>query len=197
MKIFFSFSLLLICISCGKQSQVATGDEPESTAMSFSTPVSTNTADGQQMIRKEKTQQGVRYRVRVVSALEFIARRSRSVAAEDRKELSESTVLLLDFELNDENKNIWESTQLKLSKDDAQNYLIGEIVNDLYISQNNKDIYPAGVNFEGSTGAANQIRVVFFLDNIALNKPMTVSLYDKLFGAGLMKFGIQQPTNHQ
>jgi hypothetical protein len=198
MKMHFLLFLLLICISCGQHSDpVIAADQSEATAMAFNSSTAANTPADPQTLFSEKIEQGVIYRVRMIPALEFIARRGKPVAESDRGELSNTSVLLLELELSDVNKDIWESPQLKLEKDDARNYLVGAISNDLYISQNGLDITPTGVNFEGSSGAANKIRAVFFLEDIDINKPLTVSYYDQLFGAGLLKFGIHQPTNHQ
>jgi hypothetical protein len=197
MKYFFLLYILLVTISCQQQPDlVVSADQAPAMNMSFSTPAAESTSDHGPLV-SEKNQQGILYRVRMLPANEFVARRGKTIAAADREELSRTTVLLLEFELSDVNKDIWESSQLQLDKDAARNYLVGTISNDLYIAQRGEEIAPTGVSFEGNSGAANQIRAVFFLENIDINKPLTVSYYDQLFGAGLLKFGIHQPTNNQ
>jgi hypothetical protein len=140
----------------------------------------------------EKQFNDVLYSVSVIPATEFLQRKGERVAPEDRKSLSQETVLMLEFALADSQKDIWKYTGMRLSDEDAAQYLTGQLAADIVIEQGGKEWQPTGSSFEGRNGAVNKIRVQLFFGNIDCKQPLKVRLYDQLFGAGLIKFGINE-----
>lgn len=135
---------------------------------------------------------GLNYSMRILPMLDFLQRKGETVAAEDRDDLSKETVVLLEMALENTQKDIWKNPGMQLSEEDAVNYLVGELASDLTIEQNGITRHATGTSFEGRTGAAHQLRVQLYFGNIDCKQPMKALYYDRLFGAGLIKFGINE-----
>jgi hypothetical protein len=135
---------------------------------------------------------GVQYSVSVMPATEFLRRKGEQVAEEDLEALAKETVLLLRMELMDVQKDIWNYKGMQFSEDDAVNYLVGQIASDISIEQDGKEWRSNGSSFEGRNGAVHVINVQLFFGEIHCDQPLSVKMYDQLFGAGLIKFGINE-----
>ena len=75
--------------------------------------------------------------------------------------------------------------------EDAMNYLVGIIVSDIEIKQGEKTISPTGVQYDAGISKPGQLRVFIYFNNVKINQPSSVVVYDRLFGSGLLRFNIQ------
>ena len=132
----------------------------------------------------------VGYSVSLVRALDFLDRKGERVAEEDKADLSREAALILETELKEGHRDIFDSPRMTLSKDDAIQYLVGKISEDVMIYQDTKEFKPTGVSYEGALGNKNKMRVILFFRDLDLNKKMRVSYYDRLLGSGIINFGV-------
>lgn len=140
---------------------------------------------------KKKLQQWINqvsYEVKYMTALEFLQRKGAQIEPADLEKLEKEQVVLFEIKSNDPNKGIWEDIRMKMSKEEAINYLGAGISNDFQITQNKKDILPNDVSFEGILGQKNRLRCVFFFTEVNLKKDFDIRFYDRLFEAGMMRF---------
>ena len=135
---------------------------------------------------------GIHYSFSVIEALEYLKIKGEVVAKEDVESLSTEQVVWMEIGLSNKNKDIWQSAKLLLSEEDAMNYLTGVVASDLTIEQGGKEFSASGVNYSGKIGAINTIKIQFFFKGLATNKPMKAVYYDCLFGAGIVKCGINE-----
>lgn len=140
----------------------------------------------------QKTMDNIIYQVQLMPALDYLRRKGETVAQSDINDLKKESVAILQIALTDKHKDILGENQLQLPKEDALMYLSDQISQDLQITQNRKDVMPYGVRFDGHVGATNQVKVHLYFKDLKLNQPMKVMLYDRLFGKGLIKFGINE-----
>jgi hypothetical protein len=183
-------TLLFLLGNCSEEASVAVGKNPTRNLASARQQDMPEKADAKGS--KTKKIDNIHYRVNILSARDFITRSGDHVRAEDEKELANEQVVLLEIALDNELKKIWEDPAVQMSQEDAMNYLVGGIATDFTIEQNGKTFSANGVNFEGRSGAVNKVKVQFFFAGINSEKPMKVLFYDRLTGAGLIKFGINE-----
>lgn len=131
-----------------------------------------------------------RYTVRVFSALDFLKKKGETPTPNDEQELKKEGIVLLEIEGSDERKDFFEQPEIQLSSEDAMQYLIGNISEDIALSQGSEELYPSGVNFERIPGMQHKIRIVFFFKGIETDKKMKIEYYDRIFGSGIINFGI-------
>jgi hypothetical protein len=134
-----------------------------------------------------KNFEGVSFVFKDVSALDYLSRTGNSPSAEDRKELANESVFMLELVGHKPSGSIFENAGMNISEDDATKYLIGEIEKDFVIIQKDKRFKPLGVQYDGKIGNGQKIRVAFFMEGVNLNLPYTIEYYDRLFGKGLVK----------
>ncbi len=130
----------------------------------------------------------IEYHYSMVNALDFVQRSGNSVAEEDIAGLEKESVVIFEFRTDKETESAFDSNSLKMSKDDAIQYLMSGISDDFVVKQNGTEFKPAGCNYEGQIGERNKLRVMFFMNGLEKNDPFTIEYYDQLFGKGLMKF---------
>lgn len=129
--------------------------------------------------------EGVSYVFKELPALDYLSRKGEKVSNEDRADLMEESVFMLEFELQDSHKEIEKSSLLKLSKDDLGQYMIGQVSNDFKINQENRTFTPNASHYEGIVGG--KIRVTFFFRDVDLSKKVEIQYVDRVFGNGLIK----------
>lgn len=134
-----------------------------------------------------KNFEGVSFVFKDVSALDYLSRAGKNPSSEDRKELANESVFMLELVGHKPSGSIFENAGMELSEDDATKYLIGEIEKDFVLIQNEKRFKPLGVQYDGKIGNGQKIRVAFFMEGVNLNLPYTIEYYDRLFGKGLVK----------
>lgn len=130
---------------------------------------------------------GVSFVFKDVSSLDYLSRTGNLPSAEDRKELADESVFMLELVGHKPSGSIFENAGMAVSEDEATKYLIGEIEKDFVIVQKGKRIKPLGVQYDGIVGTGQKIRVTFFMEGVNLNLPYTIEYYDRLFGKGLVK----------
>jgi hypothetical protein len=182
---------LLILFSCTEAAKKGAVPDGKNAVESFATESFQHTGKvGEPTNFREKELGGIHYTVRVMGALELLEHKGQAVAPEDKADLAKETVVLLEIGAPELQKDIWQHPQLQLSEEDAANYLIGDIVSDLTIEQNGHNYSASGSNFEGKNGAKNALRAQIYFAGADSKQPLKVVYYDRLFGAGLVKFGI-------
>lgn len=138
-----------------------------------------------------KTYNGISYSFHIMNASDFISKKGEKVEAADQAELNKESVMIVTFSSEKKHTDIFELEQMTLNKEDAVQYLIGALGNDVTIEQDGKSIKAKGVHYESSIGEIGQLRAFLFFDRIRHSSPVKVLFYDRLFGAGLMRFEIQ------
>lgn len=138
-----------------------------------------------------KRYNGVNYTVSLINAVEFVTRKGEKLELSERMELSKESVAILKIDLqNSKETSVFESSKMTMNKEDALKYLVGQISTDFNIEQDGQSISPLGVEYEAGISEPHNIKVFLFFNKINLNKPSSVIYYDRLFGAGLMRFKI-------
>lgn len=192
MKTFASLLMLTSLVACSGSAESV--NEVQSVA-STEFAKKNGTAIGEKPesnVFESKEIDGIHYSFSVIEALEYLKIKGEVVAKEDVESLSTEQVVLMEMSLSDKNKDIWESKKLLLSEEDAMNYLTGVIASDLTIEQGGKEFTSNGVNYSGKIGARNTIKIQFFFKGLEKSKPMKAVYYDRLFGAGIVKCGINE-----
>ena len=139
-----------------------------------------------------KTHNGITYSFRMMSATDFLTKKGEQVALGDRAELDKETVVIVTFNSSNKHKDIFELEQMAFDKEAATQYLIGALGDDVTIEQGGKTLTPTGVHYETNFGEIGQLRAFLYFDGIELSKPAKVVYYDRLFGAGLLRFEIKK-----
>ena len=134
-----------------------------------------------------KNFEGVSFVFKDVSAFDYLSRTGRTPSDEDREDLEKESVFMLELVGHKPSGNIFENAGMDVSEEEATKYLIGEVVQDFVIIQNEKHFKPQGVQYDGVIGTGQKIRVAFFMEGVNLNLPYTIEYYDRLFGKGLVK----------
>jgi hypothetical protein len=139
-----------------------------------------------------KTENGITYSVDLMNAVDFVSRKGEQIELADRMELMKETVAILTIDLNNSKEiDVFESSKMTMEKEDAMNYLVGSIVSDIEIKQGGKTIAPAGVQYDAGVSKPGKLRVFIYFNNVKINQPSSVVVYDRLFGSGLLRFNIQ------
>lgn len=137
-----------------------------------------------------KTFNGITYSFKLMSALDFLKHKGELVAESDKKELSKEVVLIATFKNSEAHKSIFEADQITMDQEAATQYLVGTLAQDLTLEQGGKSIVPSGVQYEKSIAEMGQLRAFFYFDGINGAKKTKIIYYDRLFGAGLIRFTI-------
>lgn len=137
-----------------------------------------------------KTLNGITYSFRLMSALEFLERKGELVAESDKTELIKEVVLIATFKNSEAHKSIFEASQITMDQEAATQYLVGTLADDLTLEQGGKSITPSGVQYEKSIAEMGQLRAFFYFNEINEAKKTKIIYYDRLFGAGLIRFTI-------
>lgn len=139
-----------------------------------------------------KTENGITYSFDLMNAVDFVSRKGEQVELADRMELMKETVAILTIDLNNSKEtDVFESSKMTMEKEDAMNYLVGNIASDIEIKQEGKTISPIGVEYDAGISKPSQLRVFIYFNNLKVNQPSSVVLYDRLFGSGLLRFNIK------
>lgn len=138
-----------------------------------------------------KTHNNVRYAVTLMSAIQFIEQKGEQVAESDRESLSKESVLIVTYN-TDQNKEVFDSPEMTMDRDQATQYLVGAISEDISIEQNGKTLVPTGALYEKSLGEMGQLRAFLYFEAIDVSQPARVVYYDRLFGSGFMRFTVNK-----
>lgn len=139
-----------------------------------------------------KTENGITYSIDLMNGVDFVSGKGERVEMADRMELIKETVAILTIDLNDiKETDVFESKKMTLDREDAMNYLVGNIASDIEIKQGKKTFSPSGVEYDAGISKPSQLRVFIYFNNININQPSSVVLYDRLFGSGLLRFNIK------
>ena len=139
-----------------------------------------------------KTENGITYSVDLMNAVDFVSRKGEQIELADRMELMKEAVAILTIDLNNNKEtDVFESSRITMEREDAINYLVGSIVSDIEIKQGEKTISPTGVQYDAGISKPGQLRVFIYFNNVKINQPSSVVVYDRLFGSGLLRFNIQ------
>jgi len=130
---------------------------------------------------------GISYKVNGLSAFNYLQRKGEHIQSADLGELKKESVFMLEFESSKSTQNLFESEEMEMSKDDAVQYLVGDVLEDFTIKQNGKEFIPTGAFYEGQLGGQNRIRITFFAKGINLKQDYQIVYYDRLFGKGIVK----------
>ena len=122
-----------------------------------------------------------------VTAINYVERTGNHISAEDKKELEDESVFMLEIETKEQSIDILTVAEISMNEDDATQYLIGKVLDDFSIQQDGIKILPEGVQYDGKIGSGDKIRLVFFVQGVNLGKEYTIEYYDRLFGKGLVK----------
>jgi hypothetical protein len=139
-----------------------------------------------------KIHNDVRYSVGLISALQFLDQKGEQVEEADREALSKESVLILTFNTQDKNKDVFESSRILMDHDQATQYLMGAVSEDISIEQDGKTLVPTGSLYEKSPGAMGQLRAFLYFNEIDVSHPAKVIYYDRLFGSGFMRFTVNK-----
>lgn len=134
-----------------------------------------------------KNFEGVSFVFKDIGALDYLSRTGNIPSAEDRMDLANESVFMLELVGHKPSGSIFENAGMTHTEDDATQYLIGEIEKDFTIIQNGKSFKSQGVQYDGKIGSDQKIRVAFFMKGVDLKLPYTIEYYDRLFGKGLVK----------
>lgn len=139
-----------------------------------------------------KTENGITYSVDLMNAVDFVSRKGEQIELADRMELMKETVAILTIDLNNTKEtDVFESSKITMEREDAMNYLVGSIVSDIEIKQGGKTISPTGVQYDTGISKPGQLRAFVYFNNVKINQPSSVVVYDRLFGSGLLRFNIK------
>ena len=139
-----------------------------------------------------KTEHGITYSIDLMNGVDFVSRKGEKLEMEDRLELMKETVAILTIDLNNPKEtDVFESSKITMEKEDAMNYLVGNIASDIEIKQGKNTFSPSGIEYDAGISKPEQLRVFIYFNNIKLNQPSSVVLYDRLFGSGLLRFNIK------
>ncbi|MDH4472378.1 MAG: hypothetical protein QE487_07200 [Fluviicola sp.] len=139
-----------------------------------------------------KTHNEITYSFQLMSALDFVTKKGEKVAASDTADLKKEVVMIATFQHAKSQKDILDSDQITLDKEAATQYLVGELASDVTLEQAGKKVSPTGVHYEKSVGQIGQVRAFLFFEDVSATQLSTIIYYDRLFGAGLMRFTVNK-----
>lgn len=192
--IYILVTFILLCTSC--KSDVNNAISPSS--------IKYVNADGKKLQRTivsvkpyedklgKKKFEEIRYNIGFVSAIEFIERKRQKIEEKDRKELMKESVGIFDIELMHSSRGILESYRNPLDQDQTIQYLSGNIVKDFKVEQGGIEYLPSAHHFENSQSKRNRIKLYIFFKDLDLKRKMRFVYHDRLFGAGMLNFGINK-----
>ena len=181
------FSLfVLICFLIVSCNTAADGVSQEA-APKQAASLSADQSSAGEPVAAAKRHKNIAYTFKLVSALAFIEQKGERVAQEDRAALAKESVLIVTFETTQQGQSIFEAPELTLSRDDATQYLVGAITQDLSIEQKGKTVHPSGAHYESAAGEAGRLKAFMYFNDIDLSEKAIVVYYDRLFGAGFMR----------
>lgn len=186
--ILVSFSIFISCSSKGNENQFNQNETFEFHSKSSAEKSKSDNFFSSPNHELSKTINGFSYKVKYMSAIDFLQRKGEKIEDADINSLKKEQVILLEIVSDNVNKNILENKRLALEREEAINYLNNAIGQDFSVDQNDQSYAPNGVSFEGFYGENNKLRCVFFFSNIDLEKEFSITFYDRLFQAGLIKF---------
>lgn len=128
------------------------------------------------------------FHAHAVTALDYLFKKGESVQEGDYEALKDEAVVMVDFTAQNPHENIFLSEDMAYNRDDAIQYLIGDIQQDVKFIQGEKRLSANGVHYEGQVGPQNSFRVYFFVNGIDIEKEYQIEYYDQLFEKGLIKF---------
>lgn len=131
-----------------------------------------------------KNLNGVHFVFKEIDALSYLERSGSQVAEADKKDLSDESVFMLEYQLSD-GKSPKESPSIQLSPDQMTQYFMGNIIDDFSVSQGKQSFKANGVQYDGEIG--NKLRVVFFFKGVDIMEKFEINYHDRLFGRGSMK----------
>jgi hypothetical protein len=190
----FLFSVILILAGCTPESQVqpvAPVADFSPTAGSYADRLSFTLQEGISNGKREKADR-ITFGVKVVSAETFARRVSGTDPVEEG--LSDETVVMLEIALPNASKDLFESPRILMTRDEAGTYFSGGIQQDIAVEQDGKTHTANGVSYEGRSMSNQKVRLLCFFKGIDPQKPAQIRYYDRLFGLGLMKFNIHEPS---
>lgn len=185
------YILILFIVSCNSENKkngiVADNGRPGSNVESRTLDIQEQNTTGDNTIQT-KTVKGIRFSFAAISALDFLARNNKIPTAADAEDLKEETVIIVELSDTNQFHSVFNNVHATLSKDEMIQYLVGDFVNDFWLTQNGKRINPNGIQYEGIIGAnENKIRVLTFFTGINIQENYTIQYTDKLFDAGIIK----------
>lgn len=152
----------------------------------------------EQTLKKENTsfaskkERGITYSIDLMNAVDFVSRKGEKLEMGDRMELMKESVAILTIDLNNpKERDVFESSKITMEREDAMNYLVGNIGSDIEIKQGKETFSPSGVEYDAGISKPSQLRVFIYFNNIKTNQPSSVVFYDRLFGSGLLRFNIK------
>jgi len=182
--VFFLFVLICcLIVSCN----TAADEVSQEAAPKHEASLSADQSSAGETGAAAKRHKNITYTFKLVSALAFIEQKGERVAQEDRAALAKESVLIVTFETTQQGKNIFEAPEMTISKDEATQYLVGAITQDISIEQKGKTIHPSGAHYESAAGEAGKLRAFIYFNDIDLSEKAIVVYYDRLFGAGFMR----------
>lgn len=140
---------------------------------------------------RTKVYNGITYSVNLINAVDFVSRKGEKLELSERLELSKECVAILKIDLkNSKETSVFESSKMTMNREDAMQYLVGQISNDFSVEQNGESISPLGVEYDAGIAQPDNIKIFLFFNKINLDKSSSVVYYDRLFGAGLIRFNL-------
>jgi len=184
--------ILLFFVGCGETT--TRGGNAHASTFSADQGIGLKESNEPVVIAKSssKTHSGITYSFRMMSATDFLTKKGEQVGLSDRAELDKETVVIVTFNSSNKHKDIFELEQMTLDKEAATQYLVGAFGDDVTIEQGGKTLTPTGVHYETNFGEIGQLRAFLYFEGIELSKPAKVVYYDRLFGAGLLRFEIKK-----
>lgn len=140
----------------------------------------------------KKKVEKITYSANIIGATDFIQYKGKKIDPSDVADLKKESVVILEFELEEGHKKILEAKRNRLDKDKTMEYLVGNIINDIFIEQDGAIHTPNGHQYENSFGTQDNIRLYFFFIDVNKDKKLRVTYHDKLFGAGLINFSMNK-----
>ena len=191
MRYIYFISLTFALVACNKLTPV---NKQQKFNADIGTISDQDSKDNELFVKKqsdylEKEINGMNYSISFINGLDYVKRATyRKIDSEDESELAKESVIMLEFSTKNEFDNIFHSEKMNMQKDDAVQYLIGDILKDIKIIQDSSEIFSSNHSYEGQLGAKNKLRVTFYFNNIDLNHSFQIEFYDRLFGNGIIKF---------
>lgn len=131
----------------------------------------------------------VEFRAKYISGLQFIDRKGFEIDQKEKEELKNEMVMFLEFKsLSQKTKNPLELEQCMYKYENAIEYLVSNIEDDIKIKQGAKTYNPEGVHFERDFSLSNRLRVLVFFNKLDHERPFALELRDRLFGGVKLRF---------
>jgi hypothetical protein len=142
-------------------------------------------------IGKKKVEE-IRFNVGFVSALDFIKHKQVKIDKNDLPNLKNESVAIFEMNLIHFSRSIIEARRNPLDPDQTMQYLVGGIIKDFSVIQNNKEYIPNGHQVENSHINKNRIKLFLFFKGVNIHKKIRFIYHDRLFGSGMLNFGLNK-----